>query len=54
MVQAHLASLNVCRLLAAEFMGNHHAPAGERAAVSENSTDALGIPEFRLPAAMDF
>jgi hypothetical protein len=33
---------------------NLHAPTGERTAKKERNPGALGIPELRSPAAMDF
>ena len=52
--QAHLASLNLCCLPAADFHSNHHAPTGERATMNESSPGALGIPEFMPPVGSDF
>jgi hypothetical protein len=36
------------------FIVNLHAPTDERAAKNESGSGALGIPEFRSPAAMNF
>ncbi len=52
--QAHWAYLNLCRLSAADFHSNHHAPTGERATMNESSPGAFGIPEFMPPVGGDF
>ena len=38
----------------ANIKNNLHAPTGERTTKNESSSDALGIPDLRPPAAMDF
>ena len=36
------------------FIVNLHAPTGKRTTMNESSSGALGIPELRSPAAMNF
>jgi len=38
----------------ANIKNNLHAPTGERTTKNESSSGALGIPDLRSPAAMDF